>query len=373
MEVSRISEETKKKIQPYIKLYSAYTTSVSFFDSVWNCIWKNDNSVFELGECLTSYIESGLPHPIREYTELTLYKGHDYYCARITPLKVSHYEPWLYICETLDRSSVVSMLKSTGAVADILPMFNAVHTNTSSMWSNFIKLKPMVVDKGYFEIAGELLSAEKSLCNICSATQNAYEYLYSLSCETTRSYIDGAALCSKLVKHCNEVLSECGRHIELVLLMDDLRFLGHGRLAASALVNAIQNALLYSPHDSTPVMRVERVYEGGSWWVSIKLTNDNILFNSTDFKGNDSINFRYQRMGFGIPIIRRFIQLSGGKLLIENSGRVAETTLLLPVPSDDAGYMLRLETSDYADYRTGIPTILEIKMREVVDFFSVDT
>ena len=107
----------------------------------------------------------------------------------------------------------------------------------------------------------------------------------------------------------------------------------------------------------------------GRKFVEIRVVNESSMFSSKDFSGSVDVNFSYQRMGYGIPIIKRFVQVSGGWFdMTEENGRVT-VTISLPAAHYGSGAELPLRKPSAAQYDTGIPDFTEIMMREVVQFF----
>ena len=154
---------------------------------------------------------------------------------------------------------------------------------------------------------------------------------------------------------------------------EDLTIYADSRRTVVALVNAVQNALLYSPQDSEPVLAVYRREERGRNFVEFRITNENIMFTSRDFKDGIEVNFSYQRLGYGIPIIKRFTKLSGGRFSMEEENGRVIVSITLPAYSDDSSPILTLRNAEEHHYDAGIPDFTDVMMREVVLFFGEKT
>ena len=125
-------------------------------------------------------------------------------------------------------------------------------------------------------------------------------------------------------------------------------------------MNAVQNALLYSPKETEPILTVCYRESRGRKFVEIRVVNESSMFSSKDFSGSVDVNFSYQRMGYGIPIIKRFAQVSGGWFdMTEENGRVT-VTISLPAAHYGSGAELPLRKPSAAQYDTGIPDFTEI-------------
>lgn len=190
--------------------------------------------------------------------------------------------------------------------------------------------------------------------------------LYRTQRETV---VDAGELCENLAKRCNAALAKCGRRIEALIDPGSLYIYADSRRAVVALVNAVQNALLYSPKETEPILTVCYRESRGRKFVEIRVVNESSMFSSKDFSGSVDVNFSYQRLGYGIPIIKRFAQVSGGWFdMTEENGRVT-VTISLPAAHYGSGAELPLRKPSAAQYDTGIPDFTEIMMREVVQFF----
>ena len=134
-------------------------------------------------------------------------------------------------------------------------------------------------------------------------------------------------------------------------------------------MNALQNALLYSPRDTEPILSVYRRTEHGRAFVEIQVINENIMFTNKDFKDKVDINFSFQRMGFGIPIIKRFVQESGGRFdMRDANGRVILTMSLPGVPESHDDYV-QFSEPGMEFYNADTPDLIDIMLMEVVKFF----
>ena len=90
---------------------------------------------------------------------------------------------------------------------------------------------------------------------------------------------------------------------------------------------------------------------------------------SEEGESTPDLNFACQRIGCGIPIIKRFAEESGGSFNMEEKSGTMTVTIKLPIIVNENNSELLLEQSEYAYYDTGIPDIVDLKMFEVVDFF----
>lgn len=352
--------------KPYLCLFSG--SSVVCLDNRF-CVVSCEGSLLESGECVLKSVRETVPEPLGVVMDTTLYKNEHFYCLRLHPIKNGIGETIAYIGEILDSGSVRGMMERTEAPSDILPLYNAVEMNSAAIWKHAVNLRyGMVKAKDYTRLT-EVLGIETAMSNLSSVCENAFNYAEMLYRTQRETVVDAGELCENLAKRCNAALAKCGRRIEALIDPGSLYIYADSRRAVVALVNAVQNALLYSPKETEPILTVCYRESRGRKFVEIRVVNESSMFSSKDFSGSVDVNFSYQRMGYGIPIIKRFAQVSGGWFdMTEENGRVT-VTISLPAAHYGSGAELPLRKPSAVQYDTGIPDFTEIMMREVVQFF----
>ncbi len=297
--------------KPYLCLFSG--SKVVCLDNRF-CVVSCEGSLLESGECVLKSVRETVPEPLGVVMDTTLYKNEHFYCLRLHPIKNGIGETIAYIGEILDSGSVRGMMERTEAPSDILPLYNAVEMNSSAILKHAANLRyGMVKAKDYTRLT-EVLGIETAMSNLSSVCENAFNYAEMLYRTQRETVVDAGELCENLAKRCNAALAKCGR-------------------------------------------RIEALIDPGS------------LYIYADSRRSVDVNFSYQRMGYGIPIIKRFVQVSGGWFdMTEENGRVT-VTISLPAAHYGSGAELPLRKPSAAQYDTGIPDFTEIMMREVVQFF----
>lgn len=332
------------------------------------CCVQSDG-LFQPGECLLSFIRETVPEPLGSVMETSLYRDEHFYCCRIYPIKNEIGESIAYICELLSAENARHIAELTEGPSDILPLYNAVEMNIAAIWKSAARLRESLMSSKDYANLSEVFSIEGAMSNISAVCGNAFEYADMLYNNQNFTAIDVGALCRTLEKRCNEALAKCGRRIEMLIEPENLTIYADSRRAVVALVNAVQNAMLYSPCDSEPVMAVYRTEVRGRSFVEIRVTNESSMFTSRDFKDGTEVNFSYQRLGYGIPIIKRFAAMSGGIFSMnEENGRVI-VTITLPAADEYPTGSITMRTAEADEYNAGIPDFIEVMMREVVLFF----
>lgn len=355
-------------LKPYLCLFSGSENPLAFLDSTLKCVGER-GGVFRVGDNLLSFVREAIPNPMHDLTETSLYIKDKFWCCRIMPVKNAAGESDAYICELISFESARTISEKADLASQVLPVFNAVEFNSAKVWDNTDKLRKELREKGDFSSLSKVYEIEAAMANISSVSKNTFEYFNRSYDDQHFTEIDAGALIRWLGGRCNAALAKCGRRIEVITELEDLLIFADSRRAIVALVNAIQNAMLYSPVDTEPILAVYRAKYNGAYFVEIRITNENIMFTSRDFKDKVDINFSYQRLGYGIPIIKRFVQASHGRFSMEEENGKVILTMSLPAVPEKRGPICRLNSPEYVGYTTGTPDLTDILMREVVMFF----
>lgn len=352
--------------KPYLCMFSG--CPVVCLDNRF-CVVSCDDGILKPGECVLKSVSETVPEPLGVVMDTSLYVNERFYCLRLHPIKNPSGETEGYIGELLNSETARGIMERTDGPSDILPLYNAVEMNSAEIWKHAANLRyGMVRAKDYARLS-EVLGIETAMSNLASVCENAFNYAEMLYRTQRESVINATELCENLANRCNAALAKCGRRIELLTEPEELYIYADSRRAVVALVNALQNALLYSPRETEPVLTACYREERGRKFVQIRVVNESSMFSREDFSGDTEINFSYQRLGYGIPIIKRFAQVSGGCFdMSEENGRVT-VTISLPAAHRGISSVLPLRSPDVARYDTGIPDFTDLMMREVARFF----
>lgn len=281
-------------------------------------------------------------------------------------VKVIPIDEELYVCEFFDLTSIFEFAENTDFHGRVFPMIDVVERSTSTLWRGLSALEKMLSDDrpDAMKIA---LDMKKQVVKLSSCSKNIIEYT-NLCKFTPRAanLIDLASFAKDIVKRCNKELSNSGRYVDFVCHEPELYINAQQRHIVSVLVNAIQNALLYSTRDCVPCLTLSRGNKSESGEAIITLVN-----NSSLYVEGESSNFTGQRMGYGIPIIKRFAEIYGGTFELREENGIFTALIELPlVPGEvlrDMGH--QLSSGGYVNLDTGIPDILKLKMLEIVNIF----
>ena len=197
---------------------------------------------------------------------------------------------------------------------------------------------------------------------------NKHELLDAIYNEKNHTLFDVHGLCDRLCVRCNAVLAKCGRSIEFIGSDGGPLYVHQSsRLAVVALVNAIQNALLYSPSDTVPTLMA---FAEDSY-VVVRTTNENLMHTEQEFANGKDIEFNDQRADSGMSVIRTFVESAGGRMTCENDNGRFTLELRLPAATvDDPECCFEREISMQA--YSCVPDFVQIKMNRVAELFSKD-
>lgn len=357
-----------KKYQPILSMFSG-DNPLTLLDESYHCLYSSDG-LFEVDSNIMGSVFGILSAPISSVTEVPVYKGGTFYCMRLYPLKGLCGED-LYVGEIISRDSVMSMLGCMDASSKLLPLYNAVEMKVAEIWTSLTRVHAELLKADNLGSISDLLSAEKAVCYISSACINAYEFVNMQSREQSRAVIDAVYLCEKCIKRCNYALAKCGRRVSCFADSAELYIYADCHRAIVAVVNAVQNALLYSPRDTEPVVLIYSLHKGQRDYVEICVRNENIMFSKSEFCDEVDYNFNYQRLGYGIPIIKAFVKNSGGSFSMSEEEGTVSVKITLPAAHVNPGVCV-LRTSSSVDYQAEIPNFIDVMMSEVAVFFGAD-
>ncbi len=324
-------------------------------DEQRRCLMSGCRERMDQGEILDHYLATSRRVNDEIYEGPFLRMGRSY-CVRY--MQVGE----IYVGEILSANEISLLMDNTDGVGGPLSLYSSMEYDLSIIWRSKHALEQELggVSKAVRELFYQM---ERPLYRISANTRNLYEYFSMICNAPQRTAVDIVRLCEKVVGRCNESLLPVGRHIECHLPRDNKIYIRSDiRHITAALVNAIQNALLYSPKDCVPA--VEMYCRGRM--VSIRVENANASFGM-----EQEPDIRLVRSGYGIPIIRRFISHVKGELELSLEDAVATVTLNMPVLTEEEISEYSLEAAYIgAEYDAGVPDYISLQMIQVTEFFS---
>lgn len=336
-------------------------------DNNFICAYSNKPKLLPQESSLMSVFQKAIVLPLdKVHITMAVVKG-VFYGVRIVPL-----DGELYMCEFFDRDIILSLAENTDVYHKILPIINGVEYNTAALWRGYNVLRSSLESEQYEGGLRCALEFEKYLTSMNSVIKNVSEYINMMFYTPKANIVvDLASVMTGVVERCNTILTVSGRYIDLVCEQEKIYINAEVRHVICAVVNALQNALMYSPRDCIPYVSLCKPLNKDSC-VVLQILNDNLMFIDHNSEEELGKNFDHQRLGYGIPIIKRFAELAGGSFEFgELDGNIVRTAITLPLVKDPAvekGIGV-LKSSQYVYYKTEIPDIVDLKMLEINELF----
>ena len=332
-------------------------------DSELRCERSCEGSPLTEGDSLTDMLHEPPKLPLECCYDGTITINGIFYCVRIFPLQESGHS----LCEILSSTDIAEISARTDYTAKILPSLSAARFSVSNMRHDINMLKTYCTSD--FIGSGSIDSLDNNLLRIELLISNFTE-LYSMKYIPARKVLfDVSELCKRLTLRCNTVLSQCDRCMSYIESFDKLYVRADSRRAVVALVNAVQNALMYSPHESIPQLMVYSETDDRTKNVVIRLENDNALYTGTESGNMDELDFCSQRDGLGLMTIKCFAQLAGGEVRFNSKGHRTVLTITLPMADISEIDSYRLENLLDMEGCDDIFDTVEQRMMEVVHLF----
>lgn len=355
-----------RRYKPFVDMLSG-SNPLLILDENFRCLYSSDG-MFDVGFNVFNNIRKPFPKAVMSVTEISVYKDGAFYCMRIYPIKDEFNSETVYIGEIIQADAIYDMLGCMDIMSKLLPLYNTIEMKIAETWGSLYIVRDKLVKSCNFNLASDLLSAEQAMCYISSVCVNAYEFVNMKNGDADEAIIDVGFLCESCIRKCNYALAKCGRRVICIVSHDDLYVCANGHKVIVAVVNAVQNALLYSPYDTEPVITVCALQKENEKYIEICVSNENAMFSKNDFLEKVDFNFNYQRIGYGIPIIKAFVKLCCGYFsMTEKDGKML-VKIALPAVCVKPGVVV-LRTTVEKEYKTGIPSFIDVMMSEVAVFF----
>ncbi len=265
----------------------------------------------------------------------------------------------LYMGEILSANEVSFISEYTDRMSSHAAMYSSMEYELAAVWKSKHALEQLLSESSE-EVRELIRRMERPLYRVSAGSRNVYEYLSMMYSARRNTVVDMARMCRELVIRCNESLSACGRHVELRLPQDEKLYIRADiRHAVAAVLNAVQNALLYSPKATVPLLEVRRSGR------RILITTENENSRVSDAAAAVCV----MRGGYGIPIIRRFAALSGGELNMSLEADIAVVRMDIPAATDEEIAEYALEEAVLYRFEDGAPDYVQLQMMIVEDMY----
>lgn len=338
-----------------------FVNPVILFNKKWEIVYCNKKNFVSPDMTLQS-LTMNEDEKLKSHHSFLMTVNGKQYCSRVS----LHGD--LYLCELFNSDDFMELADKTGIYEKMLPFINNFEHNIAVMWNSISNLTKKLESEERFDDLKQLADIQRSTMYLNAAGKNIFEFANMFYPKATMRKIDTYALVEGIINRCNTILAGCCRRIEFYADKDDYFISANQRHCVTVLINALQNALLYSPVDSCPVVTLSKTVFGDAPYAVLRVSNKCNVRSDENGKAPD-LNFSCQRIGCGIPIIKRFTEETGGDFNMEEKNGIMTVTLKLPIIVNEKNGELVLEESEYTYYDTGIPDIVDLKLFEVISFF----
>lgn len=348
-----------------IKRYcDAFSTPAALLDGELVCIYCNTEGFFNKGEKLAAHLLNPIKRPIVKSAKAKVIFDGKNYCARVTLFGGE-----FYICEFLDYNEMISIARFTDAYNAAYSKVGAMNSRVSLLWKGYFELTDYLHEKGDFDTVEKFLEFNKVINSLSSSVSNISGYVDVTFSDERKTVIEVYREIKSLIMRCNTILERCGKAIEFIADIDNYYIYSNRQHMIIALINSLQNALLYSPNKSIPIITLSSVLEGTTRYVVLRVANDSVFFINKKNGIQNERNLVFQHAGLGIPIIKNFAEKGGGIFSMDEQGGRVIVELKIPqyIPVNDDE--LVFESPGYAYYKTDVPDFVDTMMNDVVNFF----
>lgn len=344
---------------------NSFDTPVVLLDGNLRCIYCNREGFFEKGKLLATVLLTEIKVPIiKESSKAMASMNGIKYSIRLIPFCDE-----FYFCEFFDLQEVYELAEYSDCYEKVKMYTKSMDQNINDLWKKSNELENYqrkINDEGLFD---RILSFKKALNSLNSDIYSLSSFVSMLFHKQDPKPLCVNKMLKELIDRCNSLLYNCGRAIDFEYEIKEYYILSNERHALVAVINALQNALLYSSADSIPTVVLSSVLEKDKRYVVLKVINDGIYFVNEENGDKIDRNFVFQRIGLGIPIIKSFVKECDGVFSMEDKDNKVVLEIKIPqyIPHNISECIL--ESPGRAAYKTGIPDLIEIKMNDVVNFF----
>ncbi len=350
--------------QSFQNVFNDCRRELALLDRHLTCLWASRTAPIKAGCSLAELLIGSFPEKIEKQTPFPCFVNKEHICALISPLQD------IYLCEFFNADHAVAIYEMTDCFTDNFALYTAMEFCLGQLWRSEEKFKKLL-PAGRYDVMDALMEYHNALFKLTSLESNLFEYTNMLNSPAAPIIFDISKLCTDVTQRCNMTLAKCSRSINVLTQPGEYVFVSaDGRHATLALVNALQNAMLYSPYYTEPTLTVYPERKNGIRYAVIRIRNERMIFRQDDFS-SEYPDFRHQRTGMGMRIIRRFAEQSGGTLDIDTDSDRFTLYLRLPAIDDDLLEFNRLEDIRTNHFKTTVPELIELKMQEVVDIFKL--
>lgn len=346
------------------KLFGGLSNPAALMDNRFVCVYSNRPKLLPHNKSMISVFQKIVTLPIaKTHITMAMLDG-CFYGVKIVP-----YDEWLNFCEFFDSAELLYLAENTDVYDKLIPVITGVEYNTAALWRVYSNLKSKLECDDHEDVTSCAAEMEKHLVGLHSFTKNISEYLNMLFyTPTTRQTLNLAPIMMGIVARCNTILAASNRYIDYICEESMILINAESRHVVVAVVNALQNALMYSTRDCIPYVTLFKPDIKDCDYAVLKILNNSAMYIE---EKNDETEFDFgrRRLGYGIPIIKRFAELAGGSFSMREENGMISTEITLPLVEKMNPNIGVFNSSRYVYFKTDIPDILDLKMLEVNELF----
>lgn len=355
-----LTAERRKEIK---KNFSGFPNPITVVDENFQCLYSNSVLIPESSNVMNLFTKTVFLPITKPVITSALIKGASY-SARIVP-----FDEGLYVCEFFDYNTVLSLAENNCVYEKLYPMALSLEYNISVLWRGYGILRSKLENENGVQFLGCLSKTEEHLIELNSVLYNIVEYMNLLfeESDNNKEFIELTSMTHEIVDRANELLDKSNRRIDYVHEPTEIYISAQRSHVVSVMLNALQNSLMYSTRECVPYLTVTKRRENDVDYACVQIRNDSIASAQIGSGEDPVLNFSAPRLGFGTSIIKRFSEISGGSFSLVRENENYITTIKLPlIPGEREKRGVGVARSSYFVYfKTDIPDILEIKMKEI--------
>ena len=360
--------EEKEALSPELRKFAEkYCRSalhpMMIVDNLLSVVYSSHPKLVPVDTLLSMFVKDFVETPLKREKDVILIFKEVTYCARFTPIDKNY-----SFCELLDYSSILTLASFTDLYSVMSQRFWLLEECTANiekyvqMLSDNLSGKARIKNMHILDLQAESKKLDFLLTGIIDYT------FMSFSVKNFDEVIDTYALIDFIIKESNSYLEGTGKYIEFVSELDGYFIYTDQRYAIISVLNALQNALLYSPRDDVPVVSLTRSVKDDKKYVVVQVVND--LDEYTMKTSDEEPDFVHRRCGLGIPLIKKFVQRAGGEFYFKNDGKKAYVGIMIPEFILRETETFTMECSGFSLYDYGGKNIIKLMMEDVVSSLS---
>lgn len=351
--------------QGIIDYCKKFINPVIVTDRDFKVVYCNRSSFVKVSSCLSEFPHTDFHVDPEKQTLAMLMIKDVQHCARIMLLNDE-----LVMFELFNIESIRQLSGYTDILDKVMPLVEGINSYTMQGINLVFSMYQDPIVKEYPEMHDALSGIYRCGNNLRSISDNLRIYTKMLYEQRSLEVIDVFVLLDNMVKRCNKVLSGCGRRIDFLGESNGMYVLADQRHVICTMINALQNAVLYSPVETVPTVTLFRTELEMRPVICVRVINEDVYFSDGNFE--DELNFSSQRIGLGIPIIKRFAEIYGGKFLIEKNDQKVVLQIMIPACNSGNPSGTSEDEKIYSVLHSGAPDTVDEKLQEIMDFYGMN-